>query len=292
VVDLDCLAALDCLQWLRTGARAAEILECSQPNISRSARKCEKIFGISLKKKLTEWQIIGDDSLIQAERQVHQLHRWNNGSPLRLDTQHWLRDTYSPLALQGWIKGNMNYLDYHQPLNLIKSRIIDAWLCSAPDIPRSDELTAIQLCSMPSLLVVVRDHPLTEHLEAMTLEDMRPYPLLPLPRGSFPVYESVLESMGLQHHDPAVLSHSSLPAEDLFVGIASPLTMGLYGPRYVALPIQLPIKVGDVLMVRTEFVNHPRTQALVDDLLQHLQQITQDLPSVELLGRPVVQAPK
>lgn len=283
VVEVDCLAALDCLQWLRTGSRAAEILGCSQSGISRSARKCERVFGISLKKQAAEWRLIGDTTLIEAERRVHQQHRWSSGASLRLETQHWQRELYGALPLRGWVKGNMNYLEYHQPHALLRERIIDAWLCSAPDAPQENELATIQLCSMPSLLTVKHDHPLAALGEAITLEDVRAYPLLPLPNGAFPVYEAMLESQGLTFLRSTESPLPALAIEDLLVGIASPLTLPLYGPEAIALPIQLPIPVGDVLVVRREYADHPRTEALIDELLRHLRQIAVTLPNLEVL---------
>lgn len=280
VVEVDCLAALDCLQWLRTGSRAAEILGCSQSGISRSARKCERIFGISLKKQAAEWRLKGDDTLIQAERRVHQQHRWSSGASLRLETQHWQRDTYGSLPLAGWIKGNMNYLEYQQPQALIQERIIDAWLCSAPDAPTDTELATIPLCSMPSLLTVKHDHPLAALGDAITLEDVRAYPLLPLPKGAFPVFESMLEAQGLTLLRTAESARPGEAIEDLLVGIASPLTLDLYGPETIALPIRLPMTVGDVLVVKREYADHPRTRALATELLSHLRRLAETRPNL------------
>lgn len=282
MVELDCLAALDHLQWLRTGARAAEQLGCSPSSISRSTRKCEQIFGIALKKRLAEWRLIGDDNLIQAERHLHQQHRWTLNSPLRLEAQHWQRHCYGPLVLEGWQQGNLNYLEYQQPRFLLEKRIIDGWLCSAPDAPDNEELTAIPLCSMPSLLVVQPNHPLAALGAQACLEDVRRYPLLPLPRRSFPIVEAVLDSLGLNHQHHHRLPPSPLPIEELMVGLASPLTISLFDPNTIALPIALPVRFGDVLVVRREFGEHPRTQALVRSLRDHLRHFSDGMPEVEI----------
>lgn len=288
MVELECLAALDHLQWLRTGARAAEWLGCSPSSISRSTRRCEKVFGISLKKRLAEWRLIGDDTLIQAERHLHQRHRWSGATPLRLEAQHWQRHCYGSLVLEGWTLGNLNYLEYHQPRYLLEKRVIDGWLCTAPDAPDNDTLQAIPLCSMPSLLVVQPSHPLAALGPAVDLKAVRRYPLLPLPHQSFPIVEAVLDSLGLNHQRR--LAPSALPIEDLIVGLASPLTLSLYGPATIALPIALPVRFGDVLVVHRDFGDHPRTQALVSSLLRHLRMFTQAMPDVELHDEALARA--
>lgn len=289
MVTLETLAAFDHLLWLRTGSRAADVLNCNQSTISRHAKICEALFGVSLHKRHAEWCITGDQSLLLAERRVHQLCRWERNLPLRLDAQHWLSDHCEALGLQDWIRGNLNYLEYKQPSHLLRSRIIDAWLCSAPDHPRDPALASLQLCSMPSYLVVKRTHPLLRR-SALRISDVSAYPLLPLPLDAFPVFQGMLASLGLAGavtagagavaaSDPT----EAAPVEDLMVGIASPMTLGLYGPDWVVLPLTLPVRVGAVLMVRAEFADHPRTRQLVAALLQRLTELACGCEDVELL---------
>ena len=285
MVTLESLAALDHLLWLRTGSRAAAVLSCNQSTVSRHAKSCEAIFGIALHKRRAEWRVMGDQGLLLAERRVHQLYRWQRGLPLRLEAQHWLSDHVEALDPRGWVQGNLNYLEYEQPLYLLKQRIIDAWLCSSPDQPRDPELRGLQLCSMPPYLVVKRSHPLLR-LPALSIGDVRAYPLLPLPRNAFPVFQGMLDSLGLGAAVPAeggLDQAGDQPVEDLMVGIASPLTLGLYGPDWVVLPLQLPLRVGEVLMVRSEFADHPRTRQLVAMLLQRLAVLSRGCADVELL---------
>lgn len=288
MVDPDTLAYLDHLQWLRTGSRAAQYLHCSQSQISRRANKCLSIFNLTLKRISSEWCLVGDDFLLGRERRVHQHYRWTTDRQLRFDCQNWLRDSCSSLPLDGWTKGNLNYLEYARPLSLLRGRIIDVWLCSAPDHPRDSDLTSFQLCSMPSYLVVRNCHPLIDLGPSVALDDVRRYPVLPLPMGAFPVFESVLESLGLHSNDHRLYSEFSLPVEDLLVGIASPLTIAQYGNDYVVLPCRLPVTVGDVLVVRSDFACHPRTQDLLGDLLNHLREVTSGLDDVEVHSEVMV----
>ena len=278
MVDPDTLALFDHFQWLRTGQRASEKLQRHQSTISRAATKCQQIFDVKLVKQSSEWDVCGDSELLDAERQVHQRWRWQQGRPLRFDCQHWLRDFYSSLDFKDWTIGNMNYLEYERPQHLLRSSVIDAWLCSLPDVPRDAELHVFQLCSMPTLLAAKRNHPLFLLGDALTIDDALRFPVMPLPAGAFPVFQDIFYGMGFSHNG-ALLGHSSseasmepsVPAEDLFLGIASPLTLEAYGPDWMPLPLVIPIAVGDALVVRSEYANHPRTIDLVSRLLSHLE---------------------
>lgn len=286
MVTLDCLAAFDHLVWLRTGARAAEVLSCDQSTISRHAKACQSVFGVKLVKRSAEWHASGDASLLTAERKVHQLYRWCHDLPLRFDAQHWFRERCQSLPLPGWNQGNLNYFEYHQPHDLLKQHILDAWLCSAPDAPTDDtELTGFQLCSMPSYLIVKEGHPLLQ-CRSLELADLQAYPLLPLPHGAFPVYERMLASLGLgggvkSAAQPPVAA--GVPVEDLMIGIATPLTLPLYGTDWQVLPLQLPLAVGDVLMVRTELAEHHRTRLLLQRLLEALRLLAREHEAVRVI---------
>ncbi len=50
MVDLDTLACLDGLIWLRTGREVATRLKLDQSSVSRRQRICANSFGISLEK--------------------------------------------------------------------------------------------------------------------------------------------------------------------------------------------------------------------------------------------------
>ena len=284
LVSVECLAAFDCLQWLRTGSRAADLLNCNQSTVSRYSKACQRLFGVSLVKRASEWVHHGDDTLLAAERSVHQLFRWQRGGLLRLEAQHWLRDFYQPLPLDGWVKGNLNYLEYERPSYLLKHRIIDAWLGSTPDLPHDPAFRIIPLCSMPTQFCVQQGHPLLELGTAITLADVAAYPLLPLPQEAFPLFTARLEALGLGQ---SALNGSAglaghLPAEDRIVGIANPITASLYGPDSVVLPIQVPITVGDALVVHADFAEHPRVHQLVADLTDFLSRQTSGLAGVQV----------
>ena len=281
MVTVECLAALDHLFWLRTGARAAQVLRCNQSTISRHARSCQALFDLTFVKQAAEWRVEGDDTLLNSERRVHQTYRWSRQLPLRLDAQHWLADRCADLPLPLWTTGNLNYLSYEQPLALIKNRILDAWLCSSPDHPSDPELCALPLCTMPSYLVVRRDHPLLAR-SVLHFSDVRAYPLLPLPCNAFPVFEAMLTSLGLGGMAPQ--QTTAVPVEDRLVGIATPLSLHLYGPDWVPLPLKLPLVVGDVLVVHREVAGHTRLRQLVSALQTRLQMLARGRQDVQLLN--------
>lgn len=289
MVSLECLDAFDHLIWLRTGARAAERLGCNQSTVSRHASRCQQVFDVKLKRESAEWIISGDMELLAAERRLHQRYRWEMQLPLRFETQHWMRDFYADWQLPDWHKGNLNYLEYQRPLYLLKNGIIDAWLCGAPDIPEDPELTCMQLFEMPMRLAARHHHPLLQHQAPLTLAEVTAYPLLPLPHAAFPVFEAQLQALGLTSPPTVVPTDSAgQPADDLsFVerslGIASALTLPLYGDEYVALPLEIPITFGDVLVIRSEFAEHRRSRTLRDSLLAHIRAATASCADVRLL---------
>ncbi len=310
VVTLECLDAFDHLIWLRTGERAAEAMGCNQSTISRHSSKCQKIFSLRLRRFGGEWVEVGADrELLLAERRLHQSYRWELDLPLRFEAQHWMRDFYAPWQSQGLLKGNQNYLEYQRPLYLLKNRIIDAWLCGAPDLPDDPELTCLPLFEMPMRLVARRDHPLHRRQPPLSLEEVAAYPLLPLPQQAFPVFQARLEAIGLAtpadgSQPPAStvafereeaegaegegpeaegVEAEGLSFEASMLGIASALTLPLYGPDYRLLPVEIPIQFGDVLVLRSEFAAHRRCLELLDSLLAHIRSATAECADVQML---------
>ena len=292
MVDLGSLAALDGLIWLRTGHAVASTFCFSQSFVSRSARKCADVFEVELKKAESEWCLEGDLVLLNLERKVHQHVRWQKGLPLRLDAQHWSGPLLCTPPPPGWITGNLNYLEYHRPLHLLELGVIDAWLASYPDAPCGDDsdIVAIPLSRMPMRLVVNQGHPLQALGHHITFADVAQYPCLPLPNGAFPQFQAALQRCGLwQDSSPAEpLSRrrgwaGQAGVEDLLVGFATPLALPLYGESVVELPLDFPMVVGDVLLIRREFSDTPQAHGLVSQLRQRLRKLASTTPDVEVL---------
>ena len=290
MVEQGCLASLDGLIWLRTGHQVALKFKQHQSNISRNSRKCANIFGISLKRQAAEWHVIGDQRLLTLERRVHQHVRFQTGKDLRLDAQHWSGPQLLTPAPTGWILGNLNFLEYQRPEQLLRERIIDAWLASYPDTPDQDpDLATIRLSKMPMHLVVPATHPLLELGDAVTFADVDRYPLLPLPEKAFPKFQGILQAIGLDPHSSrskriaTANSANQRRIEDFMVGFASPQTLPLFGEDMRILPLKLPVEVGDALVVRREFSEFPQIQGLIDLLRTRLQERAKTTPNLWVL---------
>ena len=171
--------------------------------------------------------------------------------------------------------------------------MIDAWITSYPDALSDDDpdFTAIRLSRMPFLLVVQEGHPLLKLGSQMTFADVARFPFLPLPSGSFPKVQNVLEKLGLwqKTFGPTEFDwRGRSDIEDLMVGFATPLTLPLYGESYRALPLQVPVEVGDALVVAREWVDATQTRHLVSLLRSRLETLAKATWGVEVLhGAPL-----
>lgn len=292
LVDLESLAALDGLIWLRTGHAVASAFCFSQSFVSRSARRCADIFGVELRKAGSEWHLDGDLVLLNLERKVHQHVRWQKGLPLRLEAQHWSGPSLCAPPPSGWITGHRNVLEYHRSLHLLALGVIDAWVASYPDVPCGDDadIVAIPLSRMPMRLVVNQGHPLLALGSHVTFADVAQYPCWPLPDGAFPQFQAALQHCGLWQGSGFATPLSGRRGrqeqegvEDLLVGFSTPLALPLYGESVVELPLKLPMAVGDALMIRREFRDSPQAHDLASQLRQRLRKLASTTPDVEVL---------
>ena len=294
VVTVELLATLDALLWLRTGERAAGYLQCTQSTVSRHSRRCLEVFGLRMEKRAGEWCLLGDPTLLNLQRGVHQFLRWQQGTGLRLDGQHWCRHLLEPGLPVPWVSGNGNYFEYERPLALLQEGVIDAWLCSAPDLPEHPDLHTVQLTAMPMRLVVKPGHPLLARPAPLHLDDLADYPVLPLPEGAFPRAQAVLESLGLwscprrDHRLRQAAWFGQVPVEDLMIAFDTPLRLAAgHSEGWVPLPLDLPLVVGEALVVRRAFAASPHLRTLLEGLRQRASQLAQGLRDVQLLEPPL-----
>lgn len=243
---------------------------------------------MSLVRRDSEWSIEGDSTLLNLERYVHQVSRWRGNKPLRLEAQHWSAPLLCTPTPSGWIAGNFNYLEHERPLHLLKERIIDAWVASYPDALNDDDpdFAIIRLSRMPLQMVVKEGHPLLELGSQITFDDIARFPSLPLPSGSFPRIQKVLKEIGLW-------KNSSVPTEfnwrgrsdieDLMVGFSTLLTLPMYGDSYKVLPLQVPVEVGDALVVAREWADSTQIRTLVSLLQSRIESLATALSGVEVL---------
>ncbi len=290
MVSEEVLAALDALIWLRTGDRAAAYLQCTQPTVSRQSRRCLEVFGLAMEKQSGEWCLRGDQTLIDLERGVHQLLRWRQGCGLRLDGQHWSNHCLPPELPEGWAAGNHNYFEYHRPQELLRKGVIDAWMCSAPDLPRDPGLHTIQFTAMPLQLLVKSGHPLLDRGDQLTWDDLADYPVLPLPDGAFPKAQAILEAHGLwscPERDRRLRLtpwFGLVPVEEGMISFGTPLrrAAGLLADL-LPLPLSLPIRVGEALVVKQEFAASSHFRSLLAALVRQARQLACGLAEVEVL---------
>ena len=290
MVELDWLTALDGLIWLRTGHQVEAKLGIGQSNVSRLSRKCAEIFGLSLARGGSEWNLKGDTTLLNLERRVHQAVRWSRGRPLRLEAQHWSGPLLCEPAPAGWIAGCFHFHEYERPLQLLREGVIDAWVASYPDVPAATDPTiaCIGLSRMPIWLVVDQAHPLLELGEQVTFADVAAYPFMPLPDGAFPKFQAVLAACGLwdggteeRIRNPAWFGQVN--SEDLLVGFATPLSLLLSGDCCRVLPLELPLEVGDALLVPRQYERAPQTLQLLAELRSRLESLAGAAPELVVL---------
>lgn len=286
VQDLDCF---DLIVWLRTGGAAASRLGYSQSKVSRTISSVSRIFGITLEKAGGEWCLIGDAFLLNQQRLVHQCYRWTMGAPLRLEAQYYSGPLFCDPVPEGWIAGNFDYLEINTPLQHLRNGVIDAWIGCFPDIPEEDDpdLVCFHLTRLPTYLVASDRHPLANRASCITMEDIRSYPSLALPDGAFPKIQASLQKLGLWNLTIDRFRYSRDEWEgrvesDFVIGYASAFTMGLFQSRQVILPVSIPMQVGDSLVVRREFAEHPRLVALLAQLQQKSLELQKTFPEVEI----------
>jgi DNA-binding transcriptional LysR family regulator len=286
VRDLDCF---DLLIWLRTGAHAASRLSASQSRVSRSIQKVSSLLGVSISKSDGEWDVHGDQFLLNLERRVHQEYRWRMGRPLRIEAQYYSGPLFCNPPPDGWMAGNFDYLEIHTPLEYLRNGVIDAWIGCFPDVPEDDDpvLTCFHLTRLPTHLVVGENHPLLHLGDAVTLEDVKHYPSLALPDGAYPKVQKVLQELGLWNLPQHIQRHSQLQnktrySSDLVVACASAFSISLFPTLKVILPIPIPLEVGDSLVVRRDYASHPRLLGLLDHLQSKAMVLSEEFSEVSI----------
>ncbi len=278
MVDVDTLASLDGVLWLRSGAIASKILGLHQSTISRNINRCETVFGVQAAKTCGEWHLKGDTKLLNLERIVHQRHRWQGGRSLRIEAMYWSAQTYCDPPPDGWLPGNHDFLNVKQPLKLLRDGILDAWIGAYPDVPDPDDpdFASIPLLRHPIHLVVGENHPLLAAGDSLSFDLVKEYPSLALPDGAFPTFEACLKRIGLWNSPSRIGRYNRDKWEgrlesEVLVGYASIFSIGFYRQPQYFLPLQLPLQVGDNLVVKREYASHPRLLQLLATLRERLR---------------------
>jgi len=288
VVNQDTLACLDALQWLRTGSEASARLGISAPMISRHTKKCLDLFDLELQRMNGEWHTVGDMTTLLLERRVHQTARWLGYRPLRLEATYWSGPLLCTPPPEGWVLGLCNIVGTPRNFQLVKERIVDAYITGLPDIPCADdpELTAYSLSNMPVFFVVKPGHPLIGK-DNLSYDDIATYPTLGLPEGAYPRVEKSLKSIGLWNDIVRMTRYKrerweGLTEDDLTIGYATCLSMTISGGNLVPLPLELPFQSGEAIVVRREFAMKPELINLRSHLVSRLENLANGHPELSL----------
>lgn len=291
MLTLECLASLDLSLWLRSGQAAGQRLGLNQSSVSRKCNQALELFSLELVKQDQEWSLQGDAALLQLERRVHQLARWQDLAPLRLEATYWSGPLLATPAPAGWLLGTCDIVGVGLPMALLRQRVIDGWIAAGPDWPDPDdpELVALPLCRYPVHLVVGPNHPLLNQ-GPISWDDVAAFPSLALPPGTYPKVEACLKQLGLWNAPVRMRRYRRERWEgqteaDLTIGYATVLSERVAG-SLVRLPLDLPLNSGESLVVRREFGPHPHTLALAAELHRRLEAFAAAAPELTLLPLP------
>ena len=289
MVDVDTLACLDYLIWLRTGDEVAKRSGLNQSTISRNLHKCCETFGLNVKKINNEYEITSDPSLVNLERHVHQQHRWIGHRPLRIEGMFWSGRTYLNEPIDGFVLGNHDFMDVSRPLALLGDGVLDAWIAPYPDSPPEDdpELATYPLAYFPCHLTAIEKHPLFSITRELTLEDITAYPSLALPSGAFPVFENYAKSLGLWNSLSNMFRYDASKWEgrnetEMTTTFASIFGLALFNETQKILPFKLHQIFGDVLVVKRTFADHPRVHELRKVLRSRLRPWAEKYPEIRV----------
>lgn len=292
LVDVEALNSLDLLLWLGRGAEVSERLNVNQSTVSRKASAAAKTFDMVLKRASDGWELLGDPLLVRMERAVHQVRRFKVQSGLRVDADPWL----GPLLLQAlhdggsWISGRYHHLSHHQPLRLLRERVLDGWVtvlkqeCLQGD---HSDLVIVDLAELPLALMARGDHPLTQHA-GLNLNDLLRFPRLNLASGVLPCLEAEIRHRGLW--DSPVMAHTYSPED--WEGRAEQEAALLYGhgftqmlhPWLKPLPYDLDLSLTLALVVHRDVAQHAAIEELLTSLRHQLRSKAQHHPDLELVA--------
>lgn len=284
MVDREDLEALDFLLWHRTGELASKALGCHQATVSRRLARCRQVFRLSLGRSQGEW-CCDPNPLLDFERHVHQLGRFLGQAPLRLEG---FPLGSAPLLCprpEGWQIGSSDHLGVDRPLQLLRQRVIDAWICDADqDLPADvhTDLAVVPLWRGPALLAAAATHPLAGEA-GLTLDDLRRFPSLDLPDPGYAFSRSLYRALGFGDQPNAMRRLDIASWEGQTAG---QVTLVCTTPIHaLPLPAQVlldgpPLFVnGGSLVTRLDQADQPAIDALAATLRQRLRALAPRIPS-------------
>ncbi|MCP9805911.1 LysR family transcriptional regulator [Cyanobium sp. T1B-Tous] len=289
MVQADDLDALDLLIWLGTGTEVARHCHCNQSTISRRVHQALRPFGLNLIRRQGEWALRQDSELLALERQVHQLHRFLKGSPLRVDASYLAAPLLQDIstASQAWIQGRIKTIGSHRPLELLRERVLDAWITGMDqDLPQLDPQTfsRIRLLRTPLRIVAAEGHPLHGQGQ-LSSADLAPFPRLAPRPGQYPRTERQIKRLDFKpplHLSPARHYGPDLTgAPPLALHYGTAITL-LHQPSQQPLDFSLNVDSQVSLVVRTDVLEQPGVALLLDRLQAQSQLLATGNDAVRL----------
>jgi DNA-binding transcriptional LysR family regulator len=290
VIPLEQLAALDLSLWLGTGKAAGEQLHTNQSTVSRQQRAVLRSLDLRQVRRGGQRLLVGDLELLAAERWVHQLARLKGKAPLRVEGTDCSGPWFQNQPLEGWIRGTFLLPGQELPLQLLRERVIDAWVASyQPDLPAADdpEWWVLNLVCEPVRLLAHPDHPLAG-VRRPSAGDLRRFPSLALPAGWFPRTEAILRDQGLwqqevpmSRYDPA--DWEGRCGDGLTLTYGQSLSEALQ-PGTVRLDWDLGLVSGEALVVRRDLIDWPPIQQLAAELCRRARAVASRFADVQLLN--------
>jgi len=286
LVDEATLESLDHVLWLRSGSAASVALNRSQSTVSRHVREALDLFELSLERRLGEQHFVGDIDLLLLERHVQQLYRLRHGRCLRLEAGYWWRQALAGAPPPGWRFGTFDHVGPHRPLQLLRERVIDAWLYADPDLPDDDpDLLVLRFSEMTPLITAAAGHPL--HGQGpLSLDDCRAFPSLALPPGVVPGEERAWRALGFWTATCPMPTYrpecwEGRCGDGLTLGYGWGLGLALE-PRLRALLVEVPLRFCDALVLRRDVADELPFTVLLRQLQELLTPLADSPAMVSL----------
>lgn len=278
MVSVEELASLDCVLWQRTGKQAAKALGCNQSTISRRLGRCLEVFDLKMRRIRHEWDT-PFSALLQMERELHQRGRFLGHMPLRLEACPLAGPMLAHPLPQGWIGGCYDHVGVERPMQLLRDRVIDAWICDAiDDLPPPagrPDLALHPLWRNPVALHAAPGHPLARE-RGLTNDDLRSFPCLDIPAGSYERSRNLLHGLGFDHRPTKLVPYSQIDwedrAQDGLTLLCFTSLNRLANPGLVPLDAPAPFSNGGALVCHRDLADHPPIRMLLETLLFRLAQ--------------------
>jgi len=289
MISLKVLAALDCYLWLEHGYEVAIRLKTTQSTISRHIRSALKELEIELYPAMgfQHSELRGDITLLVEERRVHQLARLRGKAEKRIEANYWSGPIFLDQISNDWITGTFSIMGMNRPLQLLKDRVIDAWIGSyQPDLPdNNSDWWVLDLLTMPVHILVSSNHPLAR-IKSLTKGDLDAFPSLALPEGWFPKSEAILRNQGLwsdtvrkKRYNPSIWEGRC--EDDVTMSFGHSLSQ-TQNQGLVRLDWDLGLTSGEALVVRRDLQINPEINKIAEYLQNKAQIIATQHDDVDL----------